>query len=110
MAFRITIRTGPGVQRLEAGSLDGALALLEERIRELAGATHTREVALFRSYEPAQQVAHRAELAGPGGVRGGLDVRGDGSVEAWTGRWRRRPVERGDAETAYAALRRTLEA
>ena len=47
----------------------------------------------------------RAELAGPKGARGGVDVHGDGSATAFTGRIVRRPL---DGDDPYAALRAAL--
>jgi hypothetical protein len=109
--YRVLVRSGPRVARLEAGSLDAALGLVEERARELAGKPSREAVELrYKTFEPVQQVAHRIELSGPRRVHAGIDVRGDGSVEAWTGRLRRRLVEQETGESAYDALRRALEA
>ena len=49
----------------------------------------------------------RVELRGPG-VAVGVDVRGDGGVQAWTGRMARRPLELEDDETPFEALRRVV--
>jgi hypothetical protein len=45
--------------------------------------------------------------SGPG-VRGGIDLRGDGSLQAFSGRIRRAVIEPRDDEDAYSALRRVL--
>jgi hypothetical protein len=54
----------------------------------------------------------RVELAGPqrrlAGTHGGVDIRGDGSTEAYVGRVRRRPLDPTDAEDVVMALRRAL--
>jgi hypothetical protein len=109
--YRVVARSGPRVDRLEAGSLDAALELIEARATALAAGPRAAPVDLrYKTFEPVQQVAHRLELSGPKRLHAGVDVRGDGSVEAWTGRLRRRVVEQEPGESAYAALRRTLEA
>jgi hypothetical protein len=53
-------------------------------------------------------VAGRFELRGPDGVRGGIDVRGDGSAEAYTGWVRKQLVEQRAGESAIDSLRRAL--
>ena len=108
MSWRVTVREGPRVRKLRADGLDEALDLLEREGRALeAGADRAPVRLRTRTFEPRQQVAGRVELAGPG-VRAGVDVRGDGAAEAWTGRLRRALVEQRKRETPYAALRRVL--
>ena len=69
-----------------------------------------RETASFlgREFAPSEQVAARAEVKGPRGLRAGVDLRGDGRTAAWTGRLGRRPIETQPGEDAHAALRRAL--
>jgi hypothetical protein len=109
-AYKLTVRRRGATARERFASLPEALAALEARLDELApGERRERERALSRELAPVEQVALRGELTGRG-VRGGVDVRRDGSAEAFTGRWRRVLVEREAGETAYDALRRALGA
>src|SRR5687768_2571520 len=108
MSWRVTVRDGPRVAKLRAGTLEQALELVEREARALAAGPGRRTVDLrARTFTPQQQVAGRVELRGPG-VAAGVDVRGDGAAEAWTGRVRRRVVEQQERESPYEALRRVL--
>ena len=107
--YRITVRSGAKVRNERARGLDDALSAVERNGRDLEDGASAREVnALTRKFEPVQQVVGRIELAGPGRLRAGVDVRGDGSAEAFTGRLKRKLVEQRAGESPYDALRREL--
>jgi len=107
--FRVTVRRPGKVEREEADTLDAALAVLRARAEAVAAGPAREPIDLrVRRIEPVQQVALRLEVRTPEGRRAGIDVRGDGSAEAWTGRIRRAVVSAEAGEDAYAALRRVL--
>lgn len=109
-AYTVTARVGPRVERSRFDDLDAALRAIEARGRALAQQADapSAKPPLMRRFEPVQQVLARLELRGPGRLRAGIDVRGDGSTEGYTGLVRRRLVEQRHGESAYEALRRTL--
>jgi hypothetical protein len=111
MPYTLTIRQGSKVTRERYTELNTAVAAVEKRGRELERGADARTVggSFIRRIEPVQQVVARLELKGPHGMRAGVDVRGDGSSEAFTGRVRRRLLEQRKGEDAYGALRRALK-
>jgi hypothetical protein len=115
MPWRLTVRAGPRVDRDRFDELAPALDALERRGRELARTAPRDAInAKIRRFEPVQQVVARLELAGPQTLlpraRAGVDVRGDGSTEAFVGHVRRAAIEQRGGEDAFAALRRVLTA
>jgi hypothetical protein len=108
--YTLTVRSRAKVHKERHGELGEALDALELAGAGLADGADARPAggSLLRRIEPVQQVLARLELKGPGGLRAGVDVRGDGSSEAYTGRVRRRLVEQRAGEDAYGALRRAL--
>ena len=113
--WTLTVRNGPRVERGRFETLSAALEALEQRLDELAPQARRDAVqVLKRSYDPVRQVAVRGEIAGPNrllpSVRGGVDLRGDGSAEAYTGHWRRSLVALAPGETPYDGLARALAA
>ena len=110
--YSLKTRSGARVERTRFEDLGDALAEIERRGRELQEDADARTVDLKvgRRFEPIQQVIARLELSGPRRLRAGIDVRGDGSAEAWTGRMRRTLLEQRPRESPYEALRRSLDA
>jgi hypothetical protein len=111
--WKLTVRAGPKVTRSTFPAVAEALDELEARARELARTAPDEVVdAKFKRFEPVEQVVARLELAGPERfgptVRVGVDVRGDGSMEAYRGRVRRQVIAERGSETPLTALRRTL--
>jgi hypothetical protein len=111
--YRLTVREGPRVSRERFASLPSALDALAAHVAELTARPERATIAaVAREFAPVAQVAARAELRGPERwtprIRAGIDVRGDGSSEAWVGGSTRRVVEPADGETPLAALRRVL--
>jgi hypothetical protein len=111
--WRLTVRASSKVDKDKFDALAPALDELERRARELVKTAPRGEIdVMTRQFEPVQQVAARLELAGPQSLlpktHAGVDVRGDGSVEAYVGRVRRTVVQQQQGEDAFAALRRVL--
>jgi hypothetical protein len=108
--YTVTVRSQGTPHKHRFGGLDAALTGLENEAREVAADADHRSYggAVIRRLDPARIVVARLELSGPRGVWVGVDVRGDGSTEAFTGRVRRRVLEQRDGESAYDALRREL--
>lgn len=105
-SYRLKVRAGSKVERSRHDDLEAAIAALEARAVELRKTARRSRVDIKISrFDPVQQVTARLELSGPK-LRAGVDVRGDGSVEGWTGRFRREVIEERRGETAFDALRR----
>jgi hypothetical protein len=112
--WRLTVRTGGRVKRSRFDELSAALAEAEAEARAAAQNAPRRTIdTKIRQFEPVQQVVARVELSGPERAlpkfRAGIDVRGDGSVEAYIGGVRRQLLEQQRGETPYDALRRRLQ-
>jgi hypothetical protein len=106
VSWRVTLRLGPKVHRSSHSTLHEAIDALEAGF---AAVPRREAIDLrFRTFDPIQQVAGRGEITGPRGARGGVDVRGDGSTEAYTGRVRKRLLDAEPGEDAFSALRRAL--
>jgi hypothetical protein len=113
VAWKLTVRAGPKVERSQYDRLEAALDALEARSQDLVKDATGQAVDLkFRRFEPVEQVVARIELSGPERlmprVRAGVDIRGDGSTEAYLGHVKRDVIAERRGDTTYRALRRAL--
>ncbi|UGS34122.1 hypothetical protein [Capillimicrobium parvum] len=114
-SWKLTVRVGSKVTTERFASLDAALDAMAHRLDASSGDAHRDTARVFhRRIDPVAQVAVRAEVAGPqrflAKVTAGVDLRGDASAEAWTGRVSKQVVQPHRGETAVDALRRVLTA
>ena len=113
MSYRVTVRIGAQVEHFSAATIDQGLELLQEHLGPEMTRPSSKPVNLgYRRYEPARQVAARGEIRGPRRwfpeICAGIDVRGDGTSEAWIGRFHRRLVSQQSGEDSHQALRRVI--
>jgi hypothetical protein len=108
--YTSVVRAGAKVRKKQHRGLSDALQELEREGREFEAGADGRAHGgmVIRRLEPVQIVVARLELRGPGRLRAGIDVRGDGSSEAFSGRVRRTLIPQRPGESAYDALRREL--
>ena len=107
--WTVKVRVRSKVERTRYEDVADALRAIEARGRELADTADATPRAPFgRTIEPVQQVVARIELSGPKRTRAGVDIRGDGSAESWTGRVRKEVLVQRRGESPYDALRREV--
>jgi hypothetical protein len=100
----LTVRAGSRVEHERHDSLEEAMQALQARLIPLRAQPPRGTVRAFaREIEPVRQVVARLQL-GRGRTHAGIDVRGDGSLEAWSGLVRKRVLDGEPVD----ALRRSL--
>ena len=107
------MREGPKVSRFKFADMQAALAQMEQSVDDIIVNTDPYDLDIkVRTYQPEEQVVGRVELLGPRSgftrLRGGVDVRGDHSVVAFTGGLQRQLVALSPGESPLAALKNAL--
>lgn len=111
----VTVREGPKFTRHRFDTLAAGLELARNETERMSHEAHGKPAqALMRKLEPVEQVVGRVELTVSQrrfgkSHRAGLDVRGDGSIEAYAGGISREVIEPVPGEDVYDALRRAIE-
>jgi hypothetical protein len=100
------------VGREKFATLDEAIADAQRRVDQIRREDRLPPISMLRDFTPAQRVAARIEISGPGLIRapeGGIDVMGDGAAIAYTGAVRKEQIEADSLEDAFEKLAQALE-
>lgn len=109
--WKVTVRSGPDVNRTAYDDLDAALGAARSRVDELAAEAPLKKVKAIRDYEPAKRTKARVEISGKGLFRppvAGVDIRGDNTVVGYTGAVRRQALKPTGTVAIFKALKEFL--
>jgi hypothetical protein len=111
VSWKVTVRHGSSVGREKFGSLEEAIADARRRVEEIQREDRLPPISMLRDFTPAERVAARIEISGPGLIRapeGGIDVMGDGTAIAYTGAIRKEQIQADSLDEAFENLARGL--
>jgi hypothetical protein len=112
MRWRVTERHGSEVTKGRFDTLDEALEHARDRVDAALREGRLGTVKMLREFTPDQRVASRIEISGAKLFRGpeaGIDVMGDGSVEAYRGAVRKEHLPADTLDEAFDGIRRALQ-
>ena len=110
----LTVREGSKFTRHRCDTVGDAIGIVRDEALRLSAGAHGRPVqSLARKMEPVELVVARVEVKVAGGRpwcgrRAGVDVRGDGSLEAYRGGLTRHVVDPLPGEDVFGAVHRAL--
>jgi hypothetical protein len=111
VSWKVTVRHGSSVGREKLPTLDEAIAEARRRVEEIRREDRLPAVTMLREFTPAERVAARIEISGPGLIRapeGGIDVMGDGHAIAYAGAIRKERIEADSLDEAFERLGEAL--
>jgi hypothetical protein len=109
--WKLTIRHGPEVEHEEFDDLDAAVAAMRSKAEAIREEGPLAPSSALREFAPGEQVHARLQITGPGVLRkpsGGIDVKGDGSLVAFSGTMRRKELEPAGPGSPYEAVQESL--
>jgi hypothetical protein len=109
--YRLTVRHGPEVAHERFDDLDEAVTAMKRRTQIIRQEGPLEEINVIREYGPSQRVHARLELSSGrlfNRREAGMDLMGDGTLVPFVGVVRKEPLEPGDGESPFDAVRTAL--
>jgi hypothetical protein len=110
--WKLTVRSGPDVERLGFDELGEAVRVMRERALGIRAEGPVEPTSVLRDFKPGDQVQARLQLSGGRWLHkavAGIDVRGDGTFMPYRGGMRREELDPSKHETPFDLVRETLE-